>query len=597
MRESKFTSSLSRRKFLSRAGASTAAAVAARAIGLGWLFNATARSQDSQIFRQPRTVSPQHSSFNKTALAPRISGEERADRSFQIRVEAAQAERNVPIPPHPDNGDETAYPTRIGNFSKGLRHNDRGEVDPVAYNALLAAAQDGTFASYEGLTPYLGCADSGRQNRLVNPLAGDAFDLEGTDCAQLAIPPAPAFSSAQEAGEMVELYWMALLRDVNFDNYAHNPLAQEAAADLSQLSDFRGPKENGQVTTQTLFRDVFPGCTIGPHISQFLLRQTAYGAQSVDQRIHARAPGSDFLTGFADWLDVQNGCIPLNLNIPPATEAPVRFIRNGRDISHYVRLDVLYQAYFVATLVLLNGITLNETTNPFLIRFPFDAGNPYGQNGATGVQAGFGTFGNPHIATLVTEPATRALKAIWFQKWHVHRRLRPEAFGGRVEVIRQHLAAYPIHADLFNSSVLPKIFSQTGSHLLPQAFPEGSPVHPSYGSGHATVAGACVTILKAFFDERKVFPAPVQINPADGGQTTIPYHGPRLTVGGELNKLASNIATGRNIAGVHWRTDAVEAMKLGEAVAISMLRDMRATYKEPFSGFSLTKFDGTTISV
>lgn len=32
------------------------------------------------------------------------------------------------------------------------------------------------------------------------------------------------------------------------------------------------------------------------------------------------------------------------------------------------------------------------------------------------------------------------------------------------------------------------------------AFQEGSPMHPSYGAGHATVAGACVTILRPFFD-------------------------------------------------------------------------------------------------
>ncbi len=68
-------------------------------------------------------------------------------------------------------------------------------------------------------------------------------------------------------------------------------------------------------------------------------------------------------------------------------------------------------------------------------------------------------------------------------------------------------------------------------------------------------------------------------------------------MGGELNKLASNIATGRNIAGVHWRSDATSSLALGEAVAISMLRDMRGTYNEPFNGFSLTKFDGTTITV
>jgi hypothetical protein len=36
---------------------------------------------------------------------------------------------------------------------------------------------------------------------------------------------------------------------------------------------------------------------------------------------------------------------------------------------------------------------------------------------------------------------------------------------------------------------------------------------------------------------------------------------------------------------------------LGEAVAISILRDQRHIYNEPFEGFTFTKFDGTTITV
>jgi len=68
-------------------------------------------------------------------------------------------------------------------------------------------------------------------------------------------------------------------------------------------------------------------------------------------------------------------------------------------------------------------------------------------------------------------------------------------------------------------------------------------------------------------------------------------------VGGELNKLANSVALGRDVAGVHWRLDAKEALLLGEDVTISILRDQRATYNEPFTGFAFTKFDGSKVTV
>ena len=385
---------------------------------------------------------------------------------------------------------------------------------------------------------------------------------------------------------------MALLRDVNFQDYATNTLAQKAAGDLSRLSDFRGPKIGGQVTAQTLFRDKFPGCTDGPYISQFLLQPAGFGAQEVDQRINTNAPDEDFGTSFSEWLDIQNGLQPIQTLTPGGKF----FCRNGRDLAQYVHVDVLYQAYFVAFLVIAGG------------GYPIDAGNPYGTvldpgsgrpraAGAAGSisQVGFGTFGGPAIATIVTEPSTRALKAQWFQKWMVHRRLRPEEFGGRVEVQRLGRRSYPFHSDLGASSVLGDVFSEFGSHLLPLAFPEGSPLHTSYGSGHATVAGGAVTMLKAFFDESAQIKDPVV--PSADGLSLVPYTGSPLTVGGELNKIASNVATGRNIAGVHWRTDATEAIKLGEDIAISILKDNKGCFNETFNGFSLTKFDGTTVTV
>ncbi len=51
------------------------------------------------------------------------------------------------------------------------------------------------------------------------------------------------------------------------------------------------------------------------------------------------------------------------------------------------------------------------------------------------------------------------------------------------------------------------------------------------------------------------------------------------------------------MAGVHWRSDATESLLLGEALGISILKDQKACSNEVFNGFSLTKFDGTTVTV
>jgi len=114
----------------------------------------------------------------------------------------------------------------------------------------------------------------------------------------------------------------------------------------------------------------------------------------------------------------------------------------------------------------------------------------------------------------------------------------------------------------------------------------------------ATVAGAAVTLLKAFFDENYVIPNPVMPNPLDNGQTIVPlFPHANLTVGGELNKVAANIAIGRHHATVHYRSDGYHSLRLGEQVAISILRDMVKTFAEPFEGFSFTNFDGQVVVI
>ncbi|MEC3918411.1 hypothetical protein [Nocardia sp. CDC160] len=85
------------------------------------------------------------------------------------------------------------------------------------------------------------------------------------------------------------------------------------------------------------------------------------------------------------------------------------------------------------------------------------------------------------------------------------------------------------------------------------------------------------------------------------GQSTAPYTAPAgeppLTVNGELHKLADNISFGHGIhAGIHWRSDTLTSIQLGEAVALSYLRDRAHTYNEQFS-ISLTKLDGSIATI
>lgn len=492
----------------------------------------------------------------------------RRDACYRVRKDAAKLARKVPIATHTTNGEEELYANKIASFSKGLPHNSLGEVDLAAYTALLAALVSGNPADFEAIPLGLG-------RKLTNPQAGLAFDLEGPDSHALAQRPAPTIAGAEGAGEMIELYWMALARDVHFLEYETDATIAAAASDLSALTDFRGPKSGNTVTPATIFRGSTPGDLIGPYLSQFLWLDIPMGALLCPQRMQTVLPGIDYLSNFDQWLANQNGALADSY---PLDTTP-RYIRNLRDIGEWVHVDALYQAYHQACLILLGRGA------------PFAAGNPY-SNSST--QSGFGTFGGPHILTLVTEVATRALKAVWYQKWFVHRRLRPEAFGGLIHNTRTSAANYPVSDELLNAAVLDEIFDAHGSYLLPLGAPEGCPTHPSYGAGHATVAGACVTILKAWFDNSFVLTEPVVPN-ADGTALNA-YSGPTLTVGNELNKLAANVALGRNALGFHYRSDYWESLKLGEAIALGLLQENKGCYNEGGS-FAVTKFDGTPVMI
>jgi hypothetical protein len=134
-------------------------------------------------------------------------------------------------------------------------------------------------------------------------------------------------------------------------------------------------------------------------------------------------------------------------------------------------------------------------------------------------------------------------------------------------------------SDALNSQAVKAVYTNTGSCRLPMAYPEGSPAHPSYPAGHAAIAGACVTVLKAFFNENITIPAPV-VASADG--TALQAYDGALTVGDELHKLAANISLARDAAGIRYLSDGIVGLRLGEAVAVQMLHDVALTFTKTF---------------
>jgi membrane-associated phospholipid phosphatase len=377
---------------------------------------------------------------------------------------------------------------------------------------------------------------------------------------------------------MVELYAHALLRDIPFDSYGSDPLVPPVLTGLNALTDFRGPKSGGAVTAGTLFRGIMPGELAGNYVSQFLLLPVPSGAHTIAQTYKVPMEGDDHMTNATAWLNILRGGAPTTAISYDGTP---RYISTARDLGEYVHRDYSYQSFLNAALILLG------------MGAPVRTGSPYKTSANQGA---FVTFGGPDILARVADVSQSALKAAWFQKWRVHRRLRPEVYGGRVHQVLNDGATHPVHPQVLGSTVTAAIKSKTGNCFLPMAFAEGSPTHPAYPAGHGVIAGACVTMLKAFFDGSFVIPSPVVVDPTSNG-TALQSLSATLTVEGELNKLANNIAIGRNLAGVHWRSDGHEGILLGEKVAIAALKDWKRTFNEDPGTISFNGFDGRSVAI
>jgi hypothetical protein len=216
----------------------------------------------------------------------------------------------------------------------------------------------------------------------------------------------------------------------------------------------------------------------------------------------------DFMISADGWLARQRGVDP-NSNPESIPASDATYIYRGRDLANFVHIDELFQAYLNAALLLGAPPARGGLGAAHNVGNPYDGYIPGSKppNVRVSTQVGFGTPGEPNIKSMVAEVATRALKAVWYQKWFVHRRCRPEVFAGRIHFHKSGKRIYPFNAGEF--SKLDPVLDAVVKHnkmkggdglFLPMAFPEGSPLHPAYGAGHATVAGACTTVLKGLYE-------------------------------------------------------------------------------------------------
>lgn len=576
----------------------------------------------------------------------------RRDQAYRVRMAAAAKAKERAHPQHLANGDEQRYASvsYAMCFTKGLRHNATTGLieDKEDFERFRRAIDEGFIDAFtHGVH-----ASADKERAWEAPTAGIVYDLQGPDAQAVTMPPAPPLGSDELAYEMAEVYELALLRDQPLTDLtagSTNPAVTSAVSRLDALpyatSGFGGrPRttDGGHVTAATLFRGSSPGVTQGPYLSQFMLIGNAqpepggagvadgfiqYGPLRIDQRVPV-ADTQDYMTEWNDWLRVQNGA-DVRDNSVLFTGAARRFITTPRDLATYVHDDALYQAYLNACLILLSmgtpfdpGFAHMSGQGTFFLN-SLDASGAFIDPLENHIRyaGGFALYGGPHILTLVTEVATRALKAVRYQKFNTHIRLRPEALAARIHQAGAIETAFPQIGTAFSDlagAIAPTVTAvQTagtaGTALLPMAFQEGSPMHPSYGAGHATVAGACVTVLKAYFDTNAVLvrrggddlfalhrpgDAALQYEPdATGTNLVDATGGAFLTLEGELNKLAANISIGRNMAGVHYYSDYYDSLRMGERIAIGMLEEQALCY--PTDPFILTvpTFDGDVVRI
>jgi len=469
---------------------------------------------------------------------------------------------------------------------------------------------------------------------LINPRSSKAISFDATPFTQVDVAEILyrarnqrrrllneiSLSSEYSAADLCELYGQSLLRDQTLGQYA----GPDAILTVNALNSFGQYfvwtyDASGQavtaaqfpVTLANLFRGV---CNAqpdtGPYLSGFLtLRRPplfpsgcATGVASLIRANTFAKFGTllevvqgelleEFGLTYNEYVRLQNSEIPRPYDCRHFTGTGV--IRTGRHLGDYVHVDNAYEEY-VRAADILAGMNIDRSPN-----------SPYSRPSLNPNESDGPTLGPADCWALVGAIRGEAERAAWTQKYLVARRARPEVMAALVHLAKNdpnHFLRNLLSPAFFAPGPVFDLLEAVKSRnhdlnggeknfLLPQMYPEGSPAHPAWTSGHATIAGACVTVIKAIYNNL------VQIQvPAFGGDPIVATSNVKC----ELDKVASNVAIGRGWGGVHYRSDGEHGILLGEQIAIDYLKNYIRTYAEEFRnfrGFQLIKRNGASIRI
>lgn len=356
----------------------------------------------------------------------------------------------------------------------------------------------------------------------------------------IPISEAPTLSSDEMADEMIELYIASLIRDIPFTkldpkykNILYNQVSQFLYTDIT----------NGYVKT----------------------------AQLYSQHDNPK-----------DYGDTRDKMMQIQQNkLETVGKCHLGFIYNGRSLAEAVNKDAVYQLFYQAANIMMGmGIKPNSGFHTLKNSAYFGLAN-----------------GAVSSLCLIADVTAEALKQCWYYKWLVCRKLRPENVSIWVDNVKSGLTPniYGLSNKLLNADVLKEIYDKQGNYLLSSSYNNSAPLHPSYPSGHACIAGACGTMLKILFNTNVPWTNAMVIS--DDGKTLRIISG-STTVDDELNKLIADMGYGRAWAGIHYRSDLDMGYHLGEKVAIKYFKEkVKPSLPIPVQTITIKSYFGNMITI